>query len=79
MDKSIYDYRGKGVYTVAGRKTVLNIKNLKLYHCPPKDESTRKPHPATIPTSKKVIPMGNRNISRNPLFMELLAVYLALE
>jgi hypothetical protein len=59
MDKSIYDYCGKGVYTVAGRKTVLNIKNLKLYHCLPKDESTRKPHPATIPTSKKVIPMGN--------------------
>jgi len=59
MDRSIYDYRDEGFYTVAGRKTVLNIKNLKLYHCPPKDESTRKSHPATIPTTKKVIPMGN--------------------
>jgi hypothetical protein len=36
MDRSIYDYRSKGVYTVAGKKTVLHIKNLKLYHCPPK-------------------------------------------
>jgi hypothetical protein len=58
MDRSIYDYRSKGVYTVAGKKTVLDIKNLKLYHCPPKDESTRN-NPATIPTSKKVKPSGS--------------------
>ena len=34
MDRSIYDYRSKGVYTVAGKKTVLDIKNLKLLSLP---------------------------------------------
>ena len=39
MDKSIYDYRGKGVYTVAGRK---NLKLLSL----PTDRRVHKEAPS---------------------------------